>query len=107
MDRDDLMIKLRALMLDIIGVEIYHIDVDENLRKKQSFDQGSEDILKESINEEFNIDMDLSKMKPLTLNKIADHIKREQPADLNGSDVKGKPEENETLDFKFLKMVMG
>lgn len=81
MDRDDLMIKLRALMLDIIGVEIYHIDIDEDLRKKQSFDQGSEGILKESINEELNIDMDLSKMKPLTLNKITDHIKQEQTAD--------------------------
>ena len=81
MDKDDLMIKLRALMLDIIGVEIYHIDIDEDLREKKSFDQGSEDILKESINEEFNIDMNLSKMKPLTLNKIADYIKQEQPAD--------------------------
>ena len=106
MDRDDLMIKLRALMLDIIGVEIYHIDVDEDLREKQSFDQGSEDILKESINEELNVDMDLSKMKHLTLNKITDYIKQEQPIGLNGSDVQGEPEENETLDFKCLKMVI-
>ena len=68
-------------MLDIIGVQIYHIDVDEDLRKKQSFDQGSEDILKESINEELNIDMDLSKMKPLTFNKITDYLKQEETAD--------------------------
>lgn len=86
MDRDDLMIKLRALLLDIIGVEIYYIDTDADLRAKQSFDRGSEEIIKDSLNEDFNVDIDLSTMKPLTLEKIADFIMQEKSKDLKGGD---------------------
>lgn len=81
------MIKLRALLLDIIGVEIYYIDIDADLREKQSFDQGSEELLKESINEEFNIDMDLLNLNPLSLEKIADYIMQEKSYDLKGGDI--------------------
>jgi hypothetical protein len=91
MVRDDLIIKLRALMLDIIGVEIYHIDIDEDLRGKESFDKVSEELLKESITEDFNIDVDLSTMKTLTLDKIADYIKKENQYDLRESGVKYDP----------------
>jgi hypothetical protein len=86
MDRDDLMIKLRALLLDIIGVEIYYIDTDADLRAKQSFDQGSEELLIDALPKEFNVDIDLSIMKPLTLEKIADFIMQEQSYDLKGGD---------------------
>jgi hypothetical protein len=76
MDRNNLMIKVRALMLDIIGAEIYHIDVDEDIREKKSFDQSDEQILKESINKEFNVNIDITSLKPLTLNQIVYYIKR-------------------------------
>lgn len=86
MDRDDLMIKLRALLLDIMGVEIYYIDNDTDLRAKQSFDQGSEELLLDALTKDFNVDIDLSTMKPLTLEKIADFIMQEKPYDLKGGD---------------------
>jgi len=84
MDKDDLMIKLRALLLDIIGVEIYYIDVEADLRAKQSYDQGSEELLIDSLLKEFNVDIDLTTMKPLTLEKIADFIIQEKSKDLKG-----------------------
>ena len=96
MDRDDLMIKLRALMLDIIGVEIYNIDLDEDLRKKQSFDQGSEEIFKECIDEEFNIDMDLSQLNPLTFVNIADYMIQEKQYGLKKPGLKNRQGEKET-----------
>ena len=80
MDRDDVMIKLRSLLLDIIGVEIYHIDVDEDLREKESFDQNDEQNLKESIIEEFNVNIDIISLKPFTLDNIVYFIMQEKSA---------------------------
>jgi hypothetical protein len=80
MDRDTLTIKLRALMLDIIGVETYHIDVDEDLREKRSFDQIDEQSLIKSINREFNVNIDITSLKPLTLDNIVDSIMQEKAA---------------------------
>ena len=80
MDRDVLIIKLRTLLLDIIGAEIYHIDVDEDLREKRSFDQEDEKILKESINKKFNVNIDIASLYPLTLDNIVDSIMQEQSA---------------------------
>jgi hypothetical protein len=80
MDRDVLIIKLRTLLLDIIGVETYHIDVDEDLREKRSFDQIDEQSLIKSINREFNVNIDIASLYPLTLDNIVDSIMQEQSA---------------------------
>jgi len=80
MDRDYLLIKLRALMLDIIGVEIYYIDIDADLIAKESFDHEEKELFKKSINEEFNIDIDFLKLQPFSLEKIADFIMQEKSA---------------------------
>lgn len=75
--RDYLLIKLRALLLDIIGVEIYYMSTEADLRSKESFDKGSHELLKESIFDCFYIDINLSNLVPLTLEKIADCIMNE------------------------------
>jgi hypothetical protein len=109
MDRDTLMIKLRALMLDIIGVETYHIDVDEDLREKRSFDQEDEKILKESINKKFNVNIDIASLYPLTLDNIVDSIMQEQSAKevkLRKPGSKDKPGEKKTLNLGALKHPM-
>jgi hypothetical protein len=109
MDRDTLMIKLRALMLDIIGMEIYHIDIDEDLREKKSFEQVEAEILKESINKEFNVNIDITSLKPLTLDKIVDYIYLEMPSrtyKLRKPGSKDKPGEKKTLNLGALKHPM-
>ena len=100
MDRDDLMIKLKTLMLDIMGVEIYNIDPDEDLRKKQSFDQGSEEIFKESMDKKFNIDMDLSQPDPLTIANIADYIIKEKQYGRKKPGLKDRQGEKKTTKTK-------
>jgi len=75
--RDYLMIRLRAILLDIIGVEIYYMDTAADLRKKESFDIGSQELFRDSIFDCFYIDIDFSKQVPLTLEKIADYIIQE------------------------------
>ena len=42
MDRDDLIIKLKSLLMDVIGVESYSIEFNEDLRKRNSWDIGCE-----------------------------------------------------------------
>ena len=83
-------------MLDIIGVEIYNIDLDEDLRKKQSFDQGSEEIFKEIMDKKFNIDMDLSQLNPLTFVNIADYMIQEKQYGLKKTGLKDRQGEKET-----------
>jgi len=81
---DYLMIRLRTLLLDIIGVEIYYMPPEADLRAKESFDAGSEELLRESIFDCFFIDIDLANQVPLTLEKIADYINQEIFLDSKG-----------------------
>ena len=107
MDKYDLIISLKALMLDIFGVEIYSINSDEELRNRKTFDQGSMEILKELLYEKFNLEVDLSTLESLTLEVIADRIEKSQQH--RGCPVvNDEPEETETFDLglPILNLVM-
>jgi hypothetical protein len=110
MEKEYLIIKLRALMLDIIGVEIYHLDIDEDLRNKKSFDAGCEEKLEECINDDFHIDIDIKSLKPLTMDKIAAKIIKnaKEPTQCypGVKDMPIKPEEKKTLDYPALKLLI-
>ena len=99
MDRDYLIIKLKSLLMDVIEVESYNIEFNEDLRKRNSWDIGCEKDFEKGIKEEL-IEVELSKLNPLTLDKIADAI-------LKG-DIPGLPDEKEqSLDLALLKLFMG
>ncbi|UCH95114.1 MAG: hypothetical protein JSV88_33365 [Candidatus Aminicenantes bacterium] len=74
MDRDHLQIKLKAILLNIIGIDSYYIEFDENLRLRQSWDTDSEKEFQELIYNEFDINVDLKGLSTLTLDNIADLI---------------------------------
>jgi acyl carrier protein len=108
--KSDLIFEIKMCIVKIMGTQVLPIEV-EFLEKLPYWNDEFEAEFKEQFVERFNIDMDLTKLKPLTFDKIADCIKQkqEQPADLNrsGSDLKGEPEETGTLDLPFLKLVIG
>ena len=106
--KSDLIFEIKMCIVKIMGTQVLPIE-GEYLENLPYWNVEFKEEFKEQLVERFNIDIDLSKLKPLTLDKIADYIKQEQPADLNrsGSEVTGEQEETETLDLPFLKLVMG
>jgi hypothetical protein len=59
--------------MNIFGRIALEFDINEDIRKKSFWDEMVTE-LPGQLSEKFNIKIDLSKMNPLTLNKIADAI---------------------------------
>jgi acyl carrier protein len=76
----DLISEIMMCLASIMGNQVFPLEV-EFLEKLPYWNVELEADFKEQLVERFNIDIDLSKLKPLTFDKIADYIKHEQASD--------------------------
>jgi hypothetical protein len=96
MDRDEILIVIRLKLKIQLGDIAYYIRDTEDIRKKVYFKEENEVDFQESLNEEFNLNLNLNTIFPLTIKKIADEIEN-----------KKKGESSQNLDMSLLKLVMG
>jgi hypothetical protein len=95
--REEILIKIR-LKLKIQLVDIaYYISDTEDLRNRIYFKEENESDFEESLNDELNLNLDLSSISPLTIDKIAEEIEN----------LKNEENSSKTLDLSVLKLVMG
>lgn len=72
-DRDSIFYNIKSCIMNIFGRIALDIEDNEDIRKKSFWDELETELPGELL-EKFKIKIDLSKLKPLTLNKIADAI---------------------------------
>ena len=100
MERDVILIKIRLKLKVQLGDIAYYISNSEGLRNKIFFKGENERDFEESLNDELNLNLDLSTISPLTIDKIADEI--ENLYRYNNSDGNS----SQTLDLTCLKLVL-
>ena len=79
-DRDSLIAKIKSCLVNVVGRIAFEIEVNDDLRKKSFWDE-LETEFPGKLYEKFKIEFDLTSLKPLTLDTIADYIKHEQASD--------------------------
>ena len=97
MVRDVILIKIRLKLKIQLGEIAYYISDTEDIRTKIYFKEENESDFEESLNDELDLNLDLSSISPLTIDKIADEIEN----------LKNEENSSETLDLPVLKLVLG
>lgn len=82
MDREFLQMKLIALLMDFFGTYSFEIKFDEDLRERQSWDENTEEKYKELILNEFDINVNLTEISPLTINNIVSKLQESEGGDV-------------------------
>jgi acyl carrier protein len=72
-DRDSIFYNIKSCIMNIFGRIALDIEDNEDIRKKSFWDELETELPGELL-KKLKIKIDLSKLKPLTLNKIADAI---------------------------------
>lgn len=73
-ERTDLIISIKSSLVCFLGVMVFQLDMDSDLRFTPYWNDDLEKDFKENLFEKFDIYIDLSKIDILTIDNIADAI---------------------------------
>jgi hypothetical protein len=115
-ERTDLIISIQSSLVYLIGVMVFQVETDSDLRVTPYWNDDLEKDFEENLFEKFNIYIDLSKIDIMTIDNIADAVYktvvvRETTVD-NGSrepdeiPKSGVGQNAETLDLETLLLVL-